>query len=109
MTLGALVALGILVGRAMVPIVNISSILSKYKEFKESLESINTFWHLPLETQKSIEIGIKKLEGEIEFNNVTFTYMGSKQPSLSSASFKIKPGEKSWVYRSNGKAEKALC
>lgn len=94
MTLGALVALGILVGRAMVPIVNISSILSKYKEFKESLESINTFWHLPLETQKSIEIGIKKLEGEIEFNNVTFTYMGSKQPSLSSASFKIKPGEK---------------
>ncbi|WP_041959032.1 ATP-binding cassette domain-containing protein [Sulfurospirillum arsenophilum] len=94
MTIGALVALGILVGRAMVPIVNISTILSKYKEFKESLESINNFWHLPLETQKSIEIGIQTLQGDIEFNNVTYTYSGSKAPSLMGATFKIKAGEK---------------
>jgi ATP-binding cassette, subfamily C, bacterial LapB len=94
LTIGALVALGILVGRAMVPIVNISSILSKYKEFKEALESINKFWHMPLETQKPIEIGIKRLHGDIEFNNVSFTYTGTKQPSLTAATFRIKPGEK---------------
>lgn len=94
LTIGALVALGILVGRAMVPIVNISGMISKYKEFKEALESLNKFWHMPLETQKPIEIGIKKLSGEIEFNNVSFTYSGTKQPSLTAASFKIKPGEK---------------
>ncbi|WP_333805441.1 ATP-binding cassette domain-containing protein [Sulfurospirillum sp.] len=94
MTIGALVALSILVGRAMVPIVNISTILSKYKEFKESLESINNFWHLPLETQKSIEIGIQTLHGDIEFNNVSYTYAGTKVPSLQGATFKIKPGEK---------------
>lgn len=94
LTIGALVALGILVGRAMVPIVNISGIISKYKEFKEALESLNKFWHMPLETQKPIEIGIKKLSGEIEFNNVSFTYSGTKRPSLTAVSFKIKPGEK---------------
>ncbi len=94
LTIGALVALGILVGRAMAPIVSISGMISKYKEFKEALESLNKFWHLPLETQKPIEIGIKKLSGEIEFNNVSFTYSGTKQPSLTAASFKIKPGEK---------------
>lgn len=94
LTIGALVALGLLVGRAMVPIVNISNLLSKYKEFKEALESLNQFWHMPLETQKPIDIGIKKLQGQIEFNNVSFTYTGSKQPSLTAASFKIKPGEK---------------
>lgn len=94
MTIGALVALGILVGRAMVPIVQISTILSKYKEFKEALESINQFWHLPLETQKSIEIGIQSLKGDIEFNNISYTYLGSKNPSLQAATFKIKAGEK---------------
>lgn len=94
LTIGALVALGLLVGRAMVPIVNISNLLSKYKEFKESLDSLNKFWHMPLETQKPIDIGIKKLQGHIEFNNVSFTYAGTKQPSITSANFKIKAGEK---------------
>lgn len=94
LSIGALVALGLLVGRGIVPIVNISNLLSKYKEFKEALESLNTFWHLPLETHKPIDLGIKRLRGEIEFTNVTFTYAGSKNPSLMSASFKIKPGEK---------------
>lgn len=94
LTIGALVALGILVGRAMAPIVNISSLLSKYKEFKESLDSLNKFWHTPLETHKPIEIGLKKLDGDIEFNNVSFSYAGSKQPSLVNANFRIKPGEK---------------
>ena len=94
LTIGALVALGLLVGRGIVPIVNISSLLSKYKEFKEALESLNKFWHMPLETDGHIELGIKKLHGEIEFHNVSFTYAGSKQPSLSNATFKMKAGEK---------------
>lgn len=94
LSIGALVALGLLVGRGIVPIVNISNLLSKYKEFKEALESLNTFWHLPLETHKPIDLGIKRLRGEIEFTNVTYTYAGSKNPSLMGASFKIKPGEK---------------
>ena len=94
LTIGALVALGLLVGRGIVPIVNISSLLGKYKEFKEALESLNKFWHMPLETQKAIEIGIKRLKGEIEFHNVSFTYAGSKQPSLIGAMFKLKAGEK---------------
>ncbi len=94
LTIGALVALGILIGRAMAPIVQISSLLGKYKEFKESLESLNKFWHTPLETHKPIEIGLKKIDGDIEFNGVTFSYHGSKQPSIANATFRIKPGEK---------------
>lgn len=94
LTIGALVALGILVGRAMAPIVGISAFLGKYKEFKEALESLNKFWHLPVETQRHIEFGVKKLSGDIEFNNVSFTYSGTKQPSIVGATFKIKAGEK---------------
>ncbi|WP_295020626.1 ATP-binding cassette domain-containing protein [Sulfurimonas sp.] len=94
LTIGALVALGLLVGRGIVPIVNISTLLSKYKEFKEALESLNKFWHLPLETQKSIDLGIKRLRGDIEFHGVSFTYAGSKHPSMEGATFNIKAGEK---------------
>lgn len=94
LTIGALVALSILVSRAMIPIVSISTLLIKYKEFKEALESLNRFWHLPLETEKHVEFGVKRLDGEIEFNNVSYTYAGSKAPSLMQATFKIKAGEK---------------
>lgn len=108
LTLGALVALSILVGRAMVPIVNISTILVKYKEFKEALDSLNRFWHLPLETQKSVEFGVRNLEGNIEFNHVTYTYEGSKNPSLLQATFKIKQGEKIGIIGRTGAGKSTI-
>ena len=94
MTLGALIALGILVGRAIAPIVSISGFLSKYKELNESLTSLDKFWHLPSEIKPNIELGLKKISGNIEFENVSLTYQGAKHPSLSNISFNIKAGEK---------------
>ena len=108
LSIGALIAIGILIGRALVPVVNISTLLIKYKEFKEALESINRFWHLPLETEKNIEFGVKTLEGNIDFNNVSYTYAGSKIPSLSNATFKIKAGEKIGVIGRTGAGKSTI-
>lgn len=108
LSIGALIAIGILIGRALVPVVNVSTLLIKYKEFKEALESINRFWHLPLETEKNIEFGVRTLEGDIEFNNVSYTYAGSKIPSLSNASFKIKAGEKIGVIGRTGAGKSTI-
>lgn len=94
LSMGGLIALSIFVSRVMGPIIGLSSIVLKYKEVKESLDSLNKFWHLPLETEKASELGVKKLQGEIEFNNISFSYAGTKNPSMSEVTFKIKPGEK---------------
>lgn len=94
MTLGGLIALGILVGRAIAPVVSISGFLSKYKELNESLESLDKFWNLPSEIGQNIELGLKKINGNIEFSNVSLTYPGAKLPSLSGVTFSIKAKEK---------------
>ena len=102
LTVGGLIAVTILTSRAMVPIIQTSMMLIKLKEIKESLNNINDFWHLPLENDKNLEIGIGKLKGDIEFSKVSFFYKNSKYPSLDECSLKIKAGEKVGIIGQTG-------
>ncbi len=102
LNVGGLIAVTILASRAMVPIINLSNIVVKYKQVKEALDSLNRFWHLPAENQKYHELGIGKARGEIVFEDVTFTYPGSSVPSVQNLSFTIKPGEKVGIIGQTG-------
>lgn len=86
----------------MVPVIQTSMMVIRFKEIKESLNNINEFWHLPLENDKNVEIGVGKLKGEIEFSNVNFYYKNSKYPSLENCSLKINPGEKIGIIGQTG-------
>ncbi len=102
LTVGGLIAVTILSSRAMVPIIQTSMMVIKLKEIKESLNNINEFWHIPLENEKNIEIGLGKLEGEIEFSNVDFFYKNSKYASLEKCNIKINSGEKIGIIGQTG-------
>lgn len=102
LTVGGLIAVTILSSRAMVPVIQTSMMVIRFKEIKESLNNINDFWHLPLENEKNVEIGVGKLKGEIEFADVGFFYKGSKYPSLENCNLKIKPGEKVGIIGQTG-------
>lgn len=102
LTVGGLIAVTILSSRAMVPVIQTSMMVIKFKEIKESLNNINEFWHLPLENDKNLEIGIGKLKGEIEFSDVSFFYKNSKYASLDSCDLKIKAGEKVGIIGQTG-------
>ena len=102
LSVGGLIAVTILASRAMVPIIQTSMMAIKLKEIKESLENINDFWHLPLENDKNIEIGLGELKGNIEFKNVEFYYKNSKYPSLENCNIKIKEGEKVGIIGQTG-------
>lgn len=102
LTTGGLIAVTILSSRAMVPIVNISGVLLHYKKMREALTSINEFWHLPREVNENTQIGLGKLQGDIEFSNVSYFYQGSKYPSLDNVSFKIKAGERVGIIGQTG-------
>lgn len=49
LTIGGLIAVTILSSRAMVPVIQTSMMVIRFKEVKESLNNINEFWHLPVE------------------------------------------------------------
>lgn len=102
LTVGGLIAVTILSSRAMVPVIQTSMMVIRFKEIKESLNNINDFWHLPLENDKNIEIGVGKFKGEIEFSNINFFYKNSKYASLQECNLKIMPGEKVGIIGQTG-------
>ena len=102
LSVGGLIAVTILASRAMVPVIQVSMMAIKLKEIKESLNNINDFWHLPLENDKNIEIGLGKIKGNIEFSNVEFYYKNNKYPSLTNCNIKIKEGEKVGIIGQTG-------
>lgn len=108
LSVGGLIAITILSSRAMVPIVSISSILLNYKKMKDSLESINEFWHLPREVDENTQVGLGELKGEIEFADVTYFYQSSKYPSLEKANLKIKAGEKVGIIGQTGAGKSTI-
>lgn len=102
LTIGGLIAITILTTRSMVPVIHLSVITVRFKEIRESLNIINDFWHLPLETDKQIEVGIGQLKGEIEFKDVEFFYKDSKYASVDKINFSIKAGERVGIIGQTG-------
>jgi ATP-binding cassette subfamily B protein/ATP-binding cassette subfamily C protein LapB len=108
LSVGGLIAVTILASRAMAPIINLSNMLVKYRQVKEALNSLNDYWHLPMENQKHIELGIGKVEGEIEFENVSFSYPDMQSPSVKDLNFKIKKGEKVGIIGQTGAGKSTI-
>jgi ATP-binding cassette subfamily B protein/ATP-binding cassette subfamily C protein LapB len=113
LNVGGLIAVTILANRAMVPIINLSNIMIKYKQVKEALESLNNYWHLPTENQKYHELGFGKARGDIAFDKVSFVYPQSGGTTLEDISFEIKAGERVGIIGQTGAGkstiQKLLC
>ena len=108
LTVGGLIAVTILATRSMVPIVQLSGMIIRFKEIQESLVIINDFWHLPTETDKQVEIGIGKLKGNIEFKDVSFFYKDSKYASVENLNLNIKAGEKVGIIGQTGAGKSTI-
>lgn len=95
LTMGGLIACSILAGRALGPLTQVVSLLTRLNQSLESLKRLNHLIQLPVERPASTRfVHRPHLEGGIEFKDVGFTYPGQKNPSLQNVSFKINPGEK---------------
>lgn len=95
MSMGALIAINMLSGRAIGPLSQITSLLSSLEQIKVSYKNLDEIMNIPVER----EDGKKFVErppftGKIEFKNVSFTYPNEEKPALNDVSFVINPGEK---------------
>jgi ATP-binding cassette subfamily B protein/ATP-binding cassette subfamily C protein LapB len=108
LSVGGLIAITILASRAMVPVINLSSILIKYKQAKEALDSLNEYWHLPTESQKYSELGVGRADGKIEFDNVTFSYPNANYASVENVSFTINKGERVGIIGQTGAGKSTI-
>lgn len=108
LTIGGLIAVTILSSRAMIPVINLSMMAIRFKEIKESISRIDSFWKLPIETENNTEAGLGHIKGDIEFKEVTYFFKDTSYPSVSDISFKIKPGEKVGIIGQTGAGKSTL-
>ncbi len=95
LTTGGLIACTILGGRVLAPLAQVATLLTRYQQSMASLSSLDRMMNLPVERPADKKFVIRpRLEGAIEFRDVSFTYPGQQLPALSNLSFRIKAGER---------------
>ncbi len=95
LTMGALVAVSILTGRALAPLGSIAGVITRYQQSKVSLEALNKIMQAPVERPKDKTFHhVPEFQGQIQFQNVTFSYPGQQEKALDDVSFSIRPGER---------------
>ena len=95
MTMGGLIACTMLAGRAMAPVGQVAGLLVQYHTASTSLTSLNEMMKREVERPQDTNfISRGRLQGSIDFRDVTFSYPGQTTPSLRNLTFSIKAGEK---------------
>jgi len=95
LTMGALVAVTILTGRALAPLGAVAGMLTRLQQSRVALKALDEIMKRPLERPpgKSF-LHRPRLRGEIAFKDIDFSYPDQQTPALNGCSFKILPGER---------------
>jgi len=108
-TTGALIACVILTGRAMGPLGQVASLLSRVNGAFASYKSLNNLMTAQNETDSAREyLSRPDLSGKIEFRDVSFTYAGETNRALDEVSFTIEPGERVAILGKNGSGKSTI-
>ncbi len=94
LTMGGLIACSILSGRAVAPLGQIASLLSRLTMTRTSYRQLDKFMEIPVEGGGENVLSLDRVAGQIEFRNVSFAYPNATEAALNGVSFSIKPGEK---------------
>ena len=95
LSMGALVAVSMLAGRAMAPAGQIVGLMMQYQGARTALAGLEKI--MAQDTERGPDVSYverRDLEGALEFRNVAFHYPNRRENALEGVSFKIKPGEK---------------
>ncbi len=95
LTVGGLIATVIIGGRAIAPIGQIASLMTRYHQAGSSLKTLDGIMAQPVERPPEKRfLHRPEIEGKITFDKVSFSYPHVKRKVLDSVSFAIQPGEK---------------
>jgi len=110
LTIGGLIACTILNGRAIAPIVQVANLLIRYKQSKVALNSLDTIMQKSTDRpEDATYINVSKINGSVEFNDISFTYPDQPIEALSKVSFKIKSGDKIGIVGPAGSGKSTLA
>ena len=95
LTMGALVACTMLVGRALAPLGAIAALVTRFQQSRVALKGLDKLMKSPVErAPEKTFLHRPRLNGEVEFRKVNFKYPTQEGNALDGVSFKVAPGEK---------------
>lgn len=109
MTMGALIGCSILVGRAMAPLLQMASLLTRFQNSHVALKALDMLMELPSENQAEktcMDFGM--LRPSFTMEKVSFAYPGSERLALEHVSLHIEPGERVGVIGPMGSGKSTL-
>ena len=109
MTMGALIGCNILLGRAMAPLMQLASMLTRVQQSRMALRALDILMETPSEDseqQNTVDFG--RLRHSISLENVSFSYPGTTRSSLNRVSLHISAGERVGIVGRMGSGKSTL-
>jgi ATP-binding cassette subfamily C protein LapB len=94
LTMGGLIACSILAGRAVAPLGQIATLLSRLTATRTAYNQLNGLMKSKIEGPEGEALIPAQTAGKIEFRNVHFRYPGAAEKVLEGVSFTINPGDR---------------
>ncbi|MBQ4133561.1 MAG: type I secretion system permease/ATPase [Desulfovibrionaceae bacterium] len=109
MTMGALIAVNMLAGRAMAPLSQLASMLTRLQQSRMALKSLDLLMLLPAERPDDkpyVDFG--KLRPALTLDNLYFKYPDTERWALEGVNLQINPGEKVGIIGRMGSGKSTL-
>ena len=108
-TMGAIIAMSILVSRTLAPITRISTLLIRWAQVKSSLDELDLIAKAeqddPIEQKK---LRRQHIRGSFQLNNIIYQYEKDARPALQINNLTIRAGEKIGILGPNGSGKSTL-
>jgi len=106
---GGLFAFMMLSGRVAQPLVGLARLVQEYEEVSAAIGEAGAVLNRPLEIDAASGGLRPKFAGAISFQDVTFTYGGTKIPALSGVSFSIPAGTMLGIVGKSGSGKSTIA
>nr|WP_200896214.1 type I secretion system permease/ATPase [Photobacterium halotolerans] len=108
LSMGGLIAIVMLSGRAAGSVNQLSMLLLRYQQTRSAIEGLNQIMALPQEETPHQVIDRGEFKGSFALDNVSFRYPGSELDVLETLTFNVKAGERIGIIGNAGSGKSTL-